>query len=210
MPSLLTYLAEIQRPFVHSKLGSTTTYSRPSHLRTTFLKRRLNVIRFRTRSGELTVTREDDLYALDFPARPPSPCEYPKLLVEGLGLQPQEVWAARDYMAVFESEDEVLSLEPDMAKLAKVDRFAVIATAPGTDSDFVSRFFAPAKGVPEDPVTGSAHCTLIPYWSDFLGKQRLLARQVSRRGGELICEDLGERVKIAGRAVLFASGMIHL
>lgn len=170
----------------------------------------LPLVRFRTRSGELTVTREEDLFALDFPARPPSPCEYPELLIEGLGKQPQEVWAARDYMAVFESEEEVLALEPDMAKLAKLDRFAVIATAPGTDFDFVSRFFAPSKGVPEDPVTGSAHCTLVPYWSDCLGKQRLVAKQVSRRGGELICEDLGERVKIAGRAALFATGMIHL
>jgi predicted PhzF superfamily epimerase YddE/YHI9 len=97
-----------------------------------------------------------------------------------------------------------------MAGLLDIDRFAVIVTAPGRDCDFVSRFFAPAKGVPEDPVTGRAHCTLIPYWSRRLGKKQLFARQVSRRGGELWCEDLGDRVQIAGQAVEFFSGTITL
>ena len=117
-----------------------------------------------------------------------------------------EVWAARDYMALYDTAGEVEGLVPDMAALAKVDRFAVIVSAPGRDCDFVSRFFAPAKGVPEDPVTGSAHCTLVPYWSRRLGKRKLFARQVSRRGGELWCEDRGERVAISGRAVLVLEG----
>jgi PhzF family phenazine biosynthesis protein len=167
-------------------------------------------VKFHTRSGELTVTRHGDLFSLDFPARPPAPCDVPELLIEALGARPQEVWAARDYMAVYESEDQVRDLEPDMEKLCGIDKFAVIVTAPGQEVDFVSRFFAPAKGVSEDPVTGSAHCTLIPYWSDCLGKQELIARQLSARGGELICQDNGDRVKISGHAVLFASGMIHL
>jgi predicted PhzF superfamily epimerase YddE/YHI9 len=109
---------------------------------------------------------------------------------------------------VYGTEEEVRALKPDMAGLMDIDRFAVIVTAPGNDCDFVSRFFAPAKGVPEDPVTGSAHCTLIPYWSRRLGKKELFARQVSRRGGELWCEDLGDRVQIAGHAVEFFSGTI--
>ena len=113
-------------------------------------------------------------------------------------------------MRVFDTEEEVRDLAPNMDKLAAIDRFAFIVTAPGRDCDFVSRFFAPAKGVPEDPVTGSAHCTLIPYWSKRLGKTNLHARQISKRGGELWCEDRGERVKMAGQAVTFLEGEIEV
>jgi predicted PhzF superfamily epimerase YddE/YHI9 len=113
-------------------------------------------------------------------------------------------------MAVFETEAEVRALKPDMAKVAALDHMAVIATAPGGDCDFVSRFFVPSLGIPEDPVTGSAHCTLVPYWSKRLGKTRLFARQVSARGGELWCEDRGERVSIAGRCVKYLEGTIEL
>ena len=113
-------------------------------------------------------------------------------------------------MAVFETEAEVRALRPDMSRLSGLDRPGVIATAPGSDSDFVSRFFAPALGVPEDPVTGSAHCTLVPYWSKRLGRSRLFARQVSARGGELWCEDRAERVGIAGRAVPYLDGVIDV
>jgi predicted PhzF superfamily epimerase YddE/YHI9 len=120
------------------------------------------------------------------------------------------VLKARDYLCVFGSEDEVLALKPDAAKLKALDCFAVIVTAPGKDCDFVSRFFAPAKGVDEDPVTGSAHCTLIPYWAERLGKTKLFARQRSQRGGELWCEHRGNRVSIAGRAVKFSEGTIEL
>jgi len=168
-------------------------------------------VSFDTKSGVLTVTRDGDLYSLDFPSRPPEPCQnvYPSL-ISALGGKPEAVLAARDYLVVYGSEDELRSLRPDMAALMTIDRFAVIATAPGRNADFVSRFFAPAKGVPEDPVTGSAHCTLIPYWSKRLGKQKLHAYQVSPRGGELWCEDRGARVTISGKAVRFFEGAIFL
>jgi PhzF family phenazine biosynthesis protein len=168
-------------------------------------------VSFDTKSGVLTVTREGDLYSLDFPSRPPEACDnvYPGL-VPALGGKPVTVLSARDYLVVYGSEDELRALRPDMSALMKVDRFAVIATAPGREADFVSRFFAPAKGVPEDPVTGSAHCTLIPYWSKRLGKQKLHAYQVSPRGGELWCEDRGARVTISGKAVRFFEGAIFL
>jgi len=166
----------------------------------------LSEVRFSSRSGPLTVTRDGDLLALDFPTRAPDPCVTPSGLEEALGARPREVWAARDYMAVFDSEDEVRALRPDMERVSRLDRFALIVTAPGNEVDFVSRFFAPASGIPEDPVTGSAHCTLIPYWAQRLGRTRLRARQVSRRGGELFCEHQGSRVLIAGRAVKFLEG----
>jgi PhzF family phenazine biosynthesis protein len=165
-------------------------------------------VSFDSKSGELIVTRENDLYALDFPARPPSETPFDKNLFDALGAEPKLVLGARDYLCVFETEAQVRALKPNMEKLAAIDRFATIVTAPGTDCDFVSRFFAPAKGVPEDPVTGSAHCTLIPYWAGRLGKTKLFARQVSRRGGELWCEHRGDRVTIAGRAVKYLEGTI--
>jgi len=170
----------------------------------------LERVLFQTRSGPLIVSRTGDRLNMDFPSRPPAAAEAHPQLIPALGTPPKDVLAARDYLLVYETEEQVRALQPDMARLAGVDRFAVIVTAPGRDCDFVSRFFAPAKGVPEDPVTGSAHCTLIPYWSRRLGKRQLFARQVSRRGGELWCEDLGERVLIAGQAVEFLSGTITL
>ena len=167
-------------------------------------------VRFETKSGELSVERDGDLYALNFPARPPAETQIHPGLFEALGVKPKLTLAARDYLCVFDSEEEVLAVAPNMDKLAATDRFAVIVTAPGRDCDFVSRFFAPAKGVPEDPVTGSAHCTLIPYWSKRLGKTDLYARQVSKRGGELWCRQLGDRVRIAGKAVKFLEGFIDV
>lgn len=165
---------------------------------------------FDSRSGELVVEREGNLYALDFPSRPPAHCNQPHPLLEiGLGAKPSQVLAAQDYLCVFESEEQVRDLKPDMQALAGIDLFAAIATAPGCDCDFVSRFFAPAKGVPEDPVTGRAHTTLIPYWSKRLGKCKLFARQISRRGGELWCQDRGDRVSIAGGAVQYLEGRIR-
>jgi len=169
-----------------------------------------NSVRFETKSGALVVTREGDLFSLDFPSRPPGPSGVHPRLLEALGGKPEAVLAARDYLAVYATEDEVRKLEPDMQLLTQVDKFAVIVTAPGKDVDFVSRFFAPAKGVPEDPVTGSAHCTLIPYWSKRLGKKKLHAYQVSRRGGELWCEDRGDRVTMSGKAARFLEGTIYL
>ena len=167
-------------------------------------------VEFRTKSGSLVVTREGDRYGMDFPSRPPAPCKVDTGLVAALGAAPTEILAARDYFCVYASEAEVRALEPDITKLLATDSFAVIVTAPGSDCDFVSRFFAPAKGVPEDPVTGSAHCTLIPYWAKRLGKTSLFARQISRRGGELWCELKGDRVKMAGNGVLYLEGSIEV
>jgi PhzF family phenazine biosynthesis protein len=165
---------------------------------------------FETKSGELSVEREGDLFALDFPSRPPVPGHVDPELVAALGAEPTVILGARDYFCVFESEDQVRALQPNMEKLAAIDTFAVIVTAPGSDCDFVSRFFAPGQGIPEDPVTGSAHSTLVPYWSNRLGKKKLFGRQISRRGGELWCEDLGARVKMAGRAVPYLEGTIEV
>jgi len=170
----------------------------------------LGTVRFETKSGTLAVERDGDLLALDFPARPAEPCALPAGLAEALGAAPVEMLKSRDHMAVLGSEDEVRSLKPDMEGLKRTGCFAVIATAAGRTADFVSRFFAPAAGIAEDPVTGSAHCTLTPYWSRRLGRPRLRAQQVSPRGGELWCEDRGERVRIAGRAVPYLEGTIRL
>jgi PhzF family phenazine biosynthesis protein len=168
------------------------------------------LIRFLTRSGELCVRRNGDLLTMDFPARPPQPCDPSPALSAALGKPPRELGAARDYLAVYDSEDDVRSLDPDMRALAALDRFAVIVTAPGDSADFVSRFFAPAHGVDEDPVTGSAHCTLVPYWAGRLGKTSLHALQVSARGGELWCKLEGGRVFISGHAVPYLEGRILL
>ncbi|HLJ14551.1 MAG TPA: PhzF family phenazine biosynthesis protein [Bryobacteraceae bacterium] len=167
-------------------------------------------VKFVTKSGELTVRRDGDLLALDFPARPAGPCNLDPNLVKALGIPPETVLAARDYLVVYETEEQIRALRPDLQLLSEIDRFAVIVTAPGQTADFVSRFFAPGKGVPEDPVTGSAHCTLVPYWAQRLAKNRLHALQLSARGGELWCENLGARVQMSGRAVLYLEGFIHL
>lgn len=173
-----------------------------------YLRQELDAVRFMTISGELVVRRQDDLLAMDFPSRPPEPCDGDTVKVGlALGRAPKELLAARDYLAVYESEAEVRTLEPDMRAVAQLGRM-VIVTAPGNEVDFVSRFFAPGHGVDEDPVTGSAHCTLVPYWSRRLGKKLLNAWQVSERGGELFCEDRGARVTLAGSAVPYLEGAI--
>lgn len=167
-------------------------------------------IHFHSRSGLLAVARDRDLLTLDFPARPPAPSAAPEALQRGLGATPKAIFKARDYLAVFDSAEEVRALKPDFAALKTLDCLGIIVTAPGRDCDFVSRFFAPGAGVDEDPVTGSSHCTLIPFWAERLGKPRLFARQISARGGELFCELAGERVKIGGRAVHYLRGEIQI
>jgi predicted PhzF superfamily epimerase YddE/YHI9 len=168
-----------------------------------------DAVRFHSPSGPLMVTRRHDVLTLDFPSRPPGPCTVPPALITGLGRKPVEALKARDYFALFETEADVRSLRPDFTALRSLDA-KVIVTAPGNDSDFVSRFFAPTAGVPEDPATGSAHCTLIPYWSQRLGKLELFARQVSQRGAEFFCRLAGERVLIGGKAVLYSRGEIEI
>jgi len=167
---------------------------------------------FKTLSGLLTVDRNArGLITLDFPSRPARPMAIPPHAAAVLSAAPFSCGLARDYLFEFQNEDEVENLKPDFARLATWDQgFGVIVTAPGRAVDFVSRFFAPRAGVPEDPVTGSAHCTLIPYWAERLGKKILRARQVSARGGDLYCELRGNRVKIAGHAVTYSRGIIEL
>jgi predicted PhzF superfamily epimerase YddE/YHI9 len=151
------------------------------------------------------------MLVMDFPARPAAPCDAPAGLLAALGGTPHEVLRARDHLIVYDSAAEIAALKPDLAALAKVDCWAAIVTAPGENGiDFVSRFFAPAQGVPEDPVTGSAHCTLVPYWAKRLGKTKLEARQLSRRGGALRCALNGDRVSIGGKAVVYLEGQIEV
>lgn len=182
----------------------------PAHVIFQHLGYRNPAVRFQTRSGLLTVTRNDDLLTLDFPARPATACTPPAELIEGLGCTPGVTARARDYLAVFDTEQAVRNLRPDMSALMRLDCLGIIVTAPGEHHDFVSRFFAPRAGVPEDPATGSSHCTLIPYWAQFLGRQKFRAMQVSPRGGEFYCEARGERVGIAGRAVTYSTGFLHV
>ncbi len=169
-----------------------------------------NAVRFVTKSGVLEVARQDDLMVLDLPSRPARPCEVPNGLVEALGKVPQEVLLAQAYLVVYQKEVDIAALQPNFGGLEALGLRNVIVTAPGDAVEFVSRYFAPAKGVPEDPVTGSAHCSLIPHWSKRLGKKRLIARQLSPRGGTLFCEDHGQRVRIAGHAVLYLEGFVSL
>jgi PhzF family phenazine biosynthesis protein len=167
-------------------------------------------VHFDSKGGELVVDREGDLYVLNFPANPPVECKVDPGLAAALGAEPKLTLASRGYFCVFETEAQVRALRPNMEKVAALDQWSVTATAPGDDCDFVSRFFAPAKGITEDPVTGSAHTVLTPYWSERLGKKKLFARQISQRGGELWCENLGSRIKIAGRAIPYLEGAIQV
>jgi PhzF family phenazine biosynthesis protein len=167
-------------------------------------------VEFETRSGELVVRKSGDMLCMDFPSRPATRTEVTGEMEGAFGTRPLEAHFSRDLLLLYSSEEEVKSLKPDFGRVAVLDVFAVIATAPGDEVDFVSRFFAPRAGVPEDPVTGSAHCTLIPFWATRLGRKKLHARQISQRGGELYCEHRGDRVTIAGRAVEYLRGMIRL
>jgi PhzF family phenazine biosynthesis protein len=163
---------------------------------------------FSTRSGHLIVTRDGDLLSMDLPARPGTPVEVTEALASALGVRPREAHLATYLLTIVDSEAEVRSLRPDIQAIAALDAFAVIVSAPGDTTDFVSRFFAPRAGIPEDPVTGSAHCTLVPYWASRLGKSSFTAKQLSARGGELTCELRGDRVVIGGRAVEYLRGEI--
>lgn len=167
-----------------------------------------DAVEFETRSGRLTVTRDGDRFFLDFPAYRGEEVACPPYLSAGLGVVPRAVVAGPNYMAVLETEADVAGLRPDMAALEKLHPRGVIVTAPGKMCDFVSRYFGPSFGVPEDPVTGSAHCMLIPYWAKRLEKLSLDARQISARGGRLWCEDRGDRAGIGGTAVMYLEGRI--
>ncbi|GAB3361754.1 MULTISPECIES: PhzF family phenazine biosynthesis protein [Giesbergeria] len=167
-----------------------------------------STITFQTRSGELFVKKHGDLLQMDFPAYPPVACDISEILVQGLGIRPIEVRAADDYVAVFETEEAIRAITPNHALLSQLGLRGIIVTAPGSDVDFVSRFFCPKLGIPEDPVTGSAHCALVPYWAHRLGKNKLRAKQISKRGGLLICEALSHRVLLSGNAITFMEAEI--
>ncbi len=176
----------------------------------TFLDASRKSVRFDSPSGELVVRRDGDWYQLDFPSRPPEECVAPEGLVEALGCDPAGIFKSRDHLVLLRDQDEVLAVEPDMERMRQVDCFSAIMTAPGDDCDFVSRFFAPRAGVPEDPVTGSSHCTLTPFWAKRLGKTSLSAQQLSSRGGVIKCELQDDRVLMGGQAVLYLQGRISI
>lgn len=168
-------------------------------------------VRFSTRSGELVVTRDGDNLVMSFPVLPTTVCPVPEGLPAALGVDILEAHDSHDLMVVVKDAASVRSLDPDFEFIAtQLDWRGVIVTAPGDDCDFVSRFFGPKVGIPEDPVTGSAHCISAPYWAEKLGKSKLLARQLSRRGGSLTCEVDGDRVILTGKAIPFMEGTINL
>jgi PhzF family phenazine biosynthesis protein len=183
-----------------------------AHILFTELGYQQDTIHFETvKAGVLTVKRDDGKYTMDFPSRPPIPIEFPNGLVEALGgKQPLAILRSRDYFLVYETEKDIREMMPDFFALSKMDTVGVIVTAPSKDVDFVSRFFAPGAGIPEDPVTGSAHCNLIPYWAKKLGKNKLHAYQISPRKGELWCELKGDRVLMSGKAVTYLKGEIFV
>lgn len=171
-----------------------------------------NIIHFHTlKAGTLTVTKTDDVYTLDFPSRPAIPCDAPDGLLDAMGGNaPIQILKSRDYMLVYESEADILAIKPDFGALAKLANMGVIVTAKGDKSDFVSRFFIPSAGINEDPVTGSTHCNLIPFWAQKLNKTELHAYQVSARRGELWCSLKGDRVLMAGKGVTYLKGEIYI
>lgn len=179
-----------------------------AHLLFNHLAEVRDVVAFDTKSGRLEVRQEGEKLVMNFPSRPASPAGPEPGLVEAVGRAPTEILATDNYLLVYDAEADVRAIEPDMSGLAEVSEHGVIVTAPGEACDFVSRYFAPSYGIPEDPVTGSTHCTLTPYWAARTGKAELAARQISKRGGSLDCVDLGDRVSLAGRAVLYLKGEI--
>lgn len=183
-----------------------------AHILFTELGHAGDTIHFETvKSGILTIQRDGDVYTMDFPSRIPIPIEEPNGLVEALGgIPPVEFLRSRDFFVVYDTENDVHELAPDFFALSKLDTLGVIVTAPGDNVDFVSRFFAPGAGIPEDPVTGSAHCNLIPYWAKRLGKDKLHAYQISARKGELWCELKEDRVLMSGKAVTYLKGEIFV
>lgn len=190
----------------HATLATAMVIDQVLHLDTTFHK-----ISFITeKAGLLNVGVNKELYTLDFPARMPEACSTPDGLLAALGIDNAvAVLRSRDYFVVLENEAAVRAVKPDFSALAKIEGFGVIVTAPGDNCDAVSRCFFPKAGVDEDPVTGSAHCNIIPYWSERLGKDQLVCRQLSERGGTLLCENKGPRVLMSGKCVLFLDGVIY-
>jgi len=187
----------------HATLGA-------AHVCFTHLEPSATRLTFESLSGPLTVTREGARYALDLPAYASRRVETPAALAEAIGVAPVETWLGVKFMALLTDETAVRAVRPDFGKVAALEAFGVIVTALGDTSDIASRYFVPQAGVDEDPVTGAAHCQLVPWWAARLGRTRLHARQVSARGGEMWCEARGERVTLAGDAVEYLAGVIHV
>ncbi len=173
-----------------------------------------DTITFDTLSGLLTVRKVEDYYELDFPSRPPLSATLPKTILDGLNINPTEVWKARDYLLIYDTEEDIRSITPNIAILNQIniDPGGIIVTAKSDspDVDFVSRFFTPQASIFEDPVTGSAHCTLVPFWAQRLNKQEFKVQQLSPRGGELYCQLNRDRVLIRGHAVKYMEGTIEI
>jgi len=187
----------------HATLGS-------AYVIANFVDTSASEMRFETKSGILTVTKDGDVYVMDFPSRKPVSTGVAPLMEQAVGTSVVEAFVARDLMLLLESERQVRDLSVDIGLIRQLASHAVIVTAKGDTVDFVSRFFAPNVGVPEDPVTGSAHTTLIPFWAEKLGMKKMTAKQLSSRGGTVYCEDCGDRVKIAGKAALYLKGEIFV
>ncbi|MEO0378141.1 MAG: PhzF family phenazine biosynthesis protein, partial [Cyanobacteria bacterium P01_A01_bin.17] len=183
-----------------------------AHVIARHLTQDLSSIQFQSKSEKLVVAVGENRLTLDFPARKPHPAEAPKVVLEAIQYDPSEVLKSRDYLLVFEDEDIIRSLQPDRSILNQInlDPGGVIVTAQGKQVDFVSRFFTPQASIFEDPVTGSAHCSLVPYWSQKLKKDTMVAWQLSPRGGTLSCRNLGERVLLTGKAITYLEGVITL
>ena len=169
-------------------------------------------ITFNTMSGELKIKKDGDLLQMDFPSRIPEPATVPDIILKSFSIRPKKVLKARDYFLIYEKEEDIVSLDVDQGQLSWIDpgTGGIICTAPGSEVDFVSRFFTPGAAVFEDPVTGSAHCSLIPYWSEILDKKEMIAYQLSERKGEIHCVNQGERVLISGNAVTYLKGEIEV
>jgi PhzF family phenazine biosynthesis protein len=181
-----------------------------AHVIFTQLDHGADTINFTCKSGKLEVKKKNDLIELNFPSRMPEPCDAPEDLLKGINLKPNKVLKSRDYFLVFDSEEDIKNITPNYAHLNKLDVVGVIVTAPGKEVDFVSRFFVPNSVIGEDPATGSAHCNLIPYWAKQLTKNKLTATQLSSRRAKFICENKGDRVLMAGNAVLYLKGEYYL
>ena len=174
------------------------------------LKKKTDKIKFKSLSGPLYVKKNDRLLRMSFPSQKPKECNMPQILLGAIDQKPKFCYSSEDYIAIYSTEDEISQIKPDFKKLKRLDLRGLIVTAPGKDYDFVSRAFFPKYGIPEDPVTGSAHTQLVPYWSEIFGKTELKARQISKRGGDIFCEYNDDRVIISGFAKLYLSGEIEI
>lgn len=175
-----------------------------------FIEPELTKVSFDTMSGELIVERKGDLYEMDFPSYELKPVDVTEDIVDALGVTPKEAYMSRDCLCILEDEEQVRNLKPDMDKLLKTEGLLMHVTASGEDYDCVSRSFAPKLNVTEDPVCGSGHCHIVPYWADRLGRNEIKAYQASKRGGELYCTVEGEHILMAGKAALYSEAEINI